>query len=284
VKSLPRLGRTRPPRRMRAFVVAAAATIATDRLLALAAPCTDTLERTNFQGRRVSLRGGVATAVGSIAGTLATPSASRGPGVFVGLAAAFAGAYDDLVAPRLELSSDKGWRGHVAAARAGRISGGVVKVVAIGGAAALISGGRHTRFSDRIASIAVISGTANLINLFDLRPGRATKVALALAVPGLAGRSGPLAAAVMGAAIANAPEDLGERTMLGDVGANSLGAVLGARLAALPPRPRMAVAVVVSALSIISERVSFGAVIDSVPILRRIDQAGRTAPSTALTN
>jgi hypothetical protein len=81
--------------------------------------------------------------------------------------------------------------------------------------------------------------------------------------------------AVAAAALSALPDDLGERTMLGDLGANTLGALIGVRLAAGSTRQRFGALVVVSALTVASERVSFSRVIDTVPALRWLDQLGR---------
>jgi hypothetical protein len=73
------------------------------------------------------------------------------------------------------------------------------------------------------------------------------------------------------------PGDLRERDMLGDAGANALGAVLGVAVISRM-RSRLlrggALAGVI-ALTAASERVSFTAVIERSPGLRRIDQLGR---------
>jgi hypothetical protein len=260
----------------------AALTTATERALAAAtsksgrAPTGWT--RSNYRGRSVTLGGGVAAALG--AGVTASAFAPRGlrtPVALVAAAAGLAGAYDDLVAPRLELSGDKGWRGHVQALRSGRPSGGVVKVAVIGAAA--VGAGRLATGSWVSAwpAAALIAGTANLVNLFDLRPGRAGKVVTALAAAQL---SGPLAgptAAVLGAALAELPGDLRETRMLGDVGANPLGAVLGLRLAANATPARWAALGLVTGLTVASERVSFTQVIAGHRSLRALDEWGRLA-------
>jgi hypothetical protein len=80
----------------------------------------------------------------------------------------------------------------------------------------------------------------------------------------------------VGAAIGSLPADLGERSMLGDCGANALGAGVGtAAASALPPPLRVVALAGVVALNLASERVSFSAVIDRHPALRWIDQWGR---------
>jgi hypothetical protein len=125
-----------------------------------------------------------------------------------------------------------------------------------------------------VADGALIAGTANLTNLMDLRPGRALKAVTALSAP-VALVSGP-AAAVVGAAAAAAPADLGERSMLGDCGANGLGAITGTALAASLPRPLKVLALgAVFALNLASEKVSFTKVIAETPVLDKLDQWGR---------
>jgi hypothetical protein len=64
--------------------------------------------------------------------------------------------------------------------------------------------------------------------------------------------------------------------MLGDCGANAVGALLGLRLAAVPGRPARARALaVVVGLTLASERVSFTRVIEATPVLRDLDRLGR---------
>lgn len=226
------------------------------------------LQRRNHRGSTVSLASGPALALAAVAGAaLPLPAAA-----LAGLLAAGVGAYDDAAGARPGEAGDKGLRGHLAALRAGRVSAGAVKVVGIGaaglGAAALL--GRQERGVDALLGGAVVAGTANLLNLLDLRPGRALKagavLALALGQPGVAA-----------AAAALLPEDLGERTMLGDAGANALGAVLGLALVdRFPGRPSIAAALAgLCALTAASEVVSYSRVIDASPPLRWVDRLGR---------
>jgi hypothetical protein len=130
-----------------------------------------------------------------------------------------------------------------------------------------------------VLGTVLVAGGANLVNLFDLRPGRAAKVSL-IAAAALGGAdSGPargIAAVTAGAALAALPADLGERAMLGDAGAGTLGALLGwSASASGSRRRRAALAFGVIALTAASERVSFSAVIDAQPALRALDRLGR---------
>jgi UDP-N-acetylmuramyl pentapeptide phosphotransferase/UDP-N-acetylglucosamine-1-phosphate transferase len=83
-------------------------------------------------------------------------------------------------------------------------------------------------------------------------------------------------AVAVGASLALLPADLNEQLMLGDTGANPLGAVLALGLVLVAPFwVRVVALVVVLALNVVSERISFSAVIDAVPPLRWVDRVGR---------
>lgn len=218
-------------------------------------------ERTNHRDREVSPSSGPALVVGALAGDPSWPAA------VAGLGAAATGLYDDEVGGR---DRAKGLRGHAAALRAGRVTGGAVKVVGIGGSSllAVLMLPRRTVLQV-VLDTALVAGMANLLNLFDLRPGRALKVGVAA---GMCFRMGGSA----GAGLALLPGDLRERTMLGDTGANGLGALLGLRLVErLNRRGRLAALAVVLGLVGVSESVSFTAVIERTPLLRVLDGAGR---------
>jgi hypothetical protein len=156
-----------------------------------------------------------------------------------------------------------------------------VKVAGIGAAAALAAvltrrGTGAGRLVDGVLTTGLVAGTANLVNLLDLRPGRAGKAGALAAAAGLGGRAGGLVAGPLGATLAVLPADLGEQVMLGDSGANALGALLGLRLAAIPGRaPRAGLLAGVVALTLTSEKVSFTKVIEATPGLRELDRLGR---------
>ena len=72
--------------------------------------------------------------------------------------------------------------------------------------------------------------------------------------------------------------DLRERLMLGDAGANPIGAALGlAVVLSCAPLTRTCVMVVLLVLNLLSERFSFSSVIDRVSPLRGLDRWGRRA-------
>ena len=174
-----------------------------------------------------------------------------------------------------------GYRGHVAALVRGRLTAGSLKMVAGPAIAILVVAPVADDSAVRLLlDGAVVALAANLANLFDRAPGRVAKVSLAVAAvlvvttaaaPELLGL-----AVVAGAAVALVVPDLRERMMLGDAGANPLGATLGlAAVLTSSPMTRNWVLVVLLALNLVSERVSFSRVIERVPPLRVIDRAGR---------
>jgi UDP-N-acetylmuramyl pentapeptide phosphotransferase/UDP-N-acetylglucosamine-1-phosphate transferase len=231
--------------------------------------------RRNFRDRDVSLLLGPVIGAGAAAGLLAAGPRARRTALVVVSGAAVIGAYDD----RYGDSHARGLGGHARALRQGRVTTGMVKLVSLVAVAAVGSARRYRRPVDVALGTVLVAGMTNLVNLFDLRPGRAAKASLMFAA--VLGQSGEpevrASAAVAAAAAASAlPADLGERAMLGDCGAGTLGALLGWSAAAGGSRRRRAmIAAGVVGLTLASERVSFSAVIDRQPLLRAVDQLGR---------
>ncbi|WP_256842431.1 hypothetical protein [Ornithinimicrobium cryptoxanthini] len=267
--------------------------------------------RTNHAGREVTLLEGVALVVGSAGTAVVSGVGSRsgwvtGPGPYAvaSVGAGLLGAVDDL----REDTDRKGLGGHLRALAQGRVTTGAIKILGLA-ATGLITvawddarssrrtswdaqpatpgpalkgdrGARHTPavcLWGTLAGGAVVAGSANLANLFDLRPGRALKVGVLTAVPLVVTGAGSAAGAVtLGVALALLPDDLSGVSMLGDTGANPLGATLGLALVQRQgPLARTLTLAVVTALTLASERVSFTAVIESTPVLRDLDQLGR---------
>ncbi|GAA2743996.1 hypothetical protein GCM10009868_19900 [Terrabacter aerolatus] len=204
--------------------------------------------------------------------------------VVVALASGALGALDDLAGG----AADKGLKGHLRALARGDVTTGAVKVVGLGvtgvvGAALLDSrpgarprGTARSRARNVLSTIvggAVVAGAANAVNLFDLRPGRALKVAVAVGLPMVG--SGAAAAAV-GSSVGVVRDDLAATAMLGDTGANAAGALLGLALVERTGLTgRTAILTGLAALTLASERVSFTRVIEAHPVLRRLDEWGR---------
>jgi len=242
------------------------------------------LTRSNHRGETVTLVPGSVLALAATAAGALTSGNRRvaAAAVVAGLGAGAAGLYDDIVGNRPEQKRDKGFAGHIRALREGRLSAGLVKLIAIAGAGLFAGTLLKRKPIDSLLAAGVIAGTANLVNLLDLRPGRAIKAGLALGGTSLGGPGGAVAAGTVGAAAALLPEDLAERTMLGDAGANAMGALLGVTMAADSDRLAMLITLAgVVGLNAASERVSFTKVIESTPTLHQIDQWGRRPAAAA---
>ncbi|MBN2248363.1 MAG: hypothetical protein JW733_06650 [Coriobacteriia bacterium] len=215
-------------------------------------------------------------------------------------------------------AGDKGFRGHLSALASGRLTTGGLKLLGIGAVAAVyawhIADGRSDPSSGTLETLGVwvlatltIALSANLLNLMDLRPGRALKTYTMLAViaaplfvidasRAFAAYAASLAemavvpwgdadttvaalcmlVVLLGPVAAVWRFDLGEQGMLGDAGSNAMGAIVGYLLAASLPTAWLAgVAVALLALNLLSERVSFSAAIERIAPLRALDMLGR---------
>lgn len=281
-----------PGERLAMVVAAAVASYAVVRACTALTRRQTSWRRVNFRGREVTLAGGLAAVVVTSvsAGVLALVAphlvdAGLGRDVRrVALATAVAatcagvvGLYDDLAGD----PTAKGFRGHLGALRAGRVTSGLVKVVVIvaGAAAAALILGEGRAGPQQLVDAGVVAGSANMANLLDLRPGRALKAVVAVSLP-VAAAAGPaaglLAAWPAGTAAGLLPADLRERTMLGDGGANALGSATGVALAAAGGLVTSAVVLAALVLATAaSEAVSFSALIERNPVLRRLDLLGR---------
>ena len=247
-------------------------------LLSAADPTLARWTRTNHRGETVTLLEGPTIAGGLAMAAALAPGLGRPlrhGAVVAAVGAGCFGIYDDLAGR----GDRRGFRGHLGALTRGEVTSGAVKIVGIGatGLAAAALAGRRGR--GLVVSGGVVAATANLVNLLDLRPGRALKAALALAV--LDGRHGGgsarLAAVAAGSALVVLPADLREQSMLGDGGANALGAVLGtvALTRGGGDSPLVLRLGVLTALTLASEKVSFTRVIEATPALRELDRVGR---------
>ncbi|MCP2339066.1 hypothetical protein [Actinomadura rupiterrae] len=247
-------------------------------------------DRTNHRGEPVTLLEGPAFAAGAAAAGLLAPGVPgrvRAAALLAGAGSGVLGGYDDLAGS----GASRGFKGHLAALAKGEVTTGAVKILGIGAtglAAAALAGSpartRTGRAADTLLNGAIVAASANLMNLFDLRPGRAIKVGLLTGTPlALTSSGSAVVAAPLGAALALLPEDLGERAMLGDTGANALGALLGLAATRLPLGPRLAVLAGLVGLNGASEFVSFTKVIAGNPVLNRLDMLGRRPPEPVRT-
>jgi hypothetical protein len=130
-----------------------------------------------------------------------------------------------------------------------------------------------------LASIVLVLAT-NVFNLLDLRPGRATKVFVLLGVGLTIGAASVRALWALGLfagpALIAGIYDLRERAMLGDTGANLLGALAGLWLVLTMSEAGQAVALAVLALvTVYGELRSISKLVERVPLLRELDSWGR---------
>ena len=201
------------------------------------------------------------------------------------LGIALLGLLDDMLGRGSAADTARGWRGHAKALAAGRLSTGAIKAIGAFGLAAFAVSGRGRESLDYIADLALLLLATNLFNLLDLRPGRVEK-AFALLLAGLcigAWSVFPLEllGVFIGPLLAGAALTLRERAMLGDAGANLVGALAGvAMIVTLGDTARLVALAIVLALTVYGEFRSISAAIERLPVLRDLDRIGRVRHRT----
>ncbi|MBI4728782.1 MAG: glycosyltransferase [Acidobacteria bacterium] len=267
-------------------LVAFAVTARTARFVGRSAP----LRRSNYRGIEVAAGGGIAPLAGlTVAAGLVALAHAVAPGsprvaaaalvdtAFLQAALGFGllGLWDDLAA-----GPGRGWRAHLVALARGRPESGAIKLGAGAALAVAIVAPYGRSLGWILADAAIVALSANLFNLLDVRPGRAGKFTVLAAVPLLAvgGPTAPAIAAALGGTLAFLPFDLRERVMLGDAGANGLGAIIGVATVAVGSDTARLVALgLLAILHVVADGPSLSRGIGAIRPLRALDRAGRLA-------
>lgn len=192
------------------------------------------------------------------------------------MAVSFLGFIDDMLGQRDTL----GFKGHFGALFRGRLTTGGLK--AMGGG--LVS--FFTAFFVSDGWVAIIINTlilalfTNMLNLLDLRPGRAVKgfiffTAIIIIIAG-GSLDWLLVAPLAGAVLWYFRYDLAARVMMGDAGSNVLGFALGyLAVTELNFYARTGVLLFLIAMHIFTEKYSLTKIIEKSAFLRYIDNMGR---------
>lgn len=182
----------------------------------------------------------------------------------------------------------KGFRGHFAALlQEGRVTSGMCKLFGGGMTAVGVSLFVSVGFWPWLVACGLLALSPNILNLFDLRPGRAIKVfwlltSLAAALSAFGAKAGQSLAVwlfllpLLVATVLFFPHDAGGRIMLGDTGANTLGFAIGYTYVTVSPLFwQAAILCGFVVIQVAAEFVSFSQIIEKKAWLRRLDEWGR---------
>ena len=190
------------------------------------------------------------------------------------LGVAFLGLADDALG-----GEPRGWRGHGLALKQGRLSTGALKASGSLGLALYVTFHPGLSTGRWLLQTAVLVLATNAFNLLDLRPGRAIKVFVLLGA-GLTIGAASFSALwtlglFVGPALVAGVYDLRERAMLGDTGANLLGALAGLWIVLTLSQLGQEIALVLLvAITVYGELRSISTLVQKVPLLRRLDSWG----------
>ncbi len=207
-----------------------------------------------------------------------TVTTEKGPLLFVVLGItvmSFAGILDDILCD----GSIKGLKGHLGHLLRGRLTTGSFKAIMAGVVALIISMELSTDFFERSLNSLLFMLFTNFFNLLDLRPGRAIKVFfLAWSMPFCISSFNEywaMLCPLAGGIVAYLPYEMKREGMMGDAGANGIGAGIGLYYCyGLNPLAKTMAVIILAVLHIISEMYSFTEFIRNNKVLRYIDDLG----------
>ena len=187
-----------------------------------------------------------------------------------------AGLLDDLIGDK----NIKGFKGHIKSFFRGNLTTGGIKA-GIGFFVALFISVMISKGSmELIVNTLIIALFTNLINLFDLRPGRSIKIFILLSIIMLLTSSIKgydfLFYSFYGILVIYFPLDLKAKSMMGDVGSNVLGITLGIFCSfthSLIVKSIYLFLLII--IHILAEKISFSNIIKNNKILNFIDNLGR---------
>lgn len=191
--------------------------------------------------------------------------------VFIGIL----GLLDDLIGDK----NIKGLKGHIKALYNGNLTTGGIKASLGLFISIIISWILYSGINIIINSI-IIALFTNFINLFDLRPGRASKVfifiALIFIITSSINALNLILLSLIGIVFPYIFLDLKGKAMMGDVGSNILGFSLGIYASySYNIRYRIVILTFLILFHIISEKYSFSKIIEKNKLLKILDNMGR---------
>ena len=195
--------------------------------------------------------------------------------IFSMMAMFFAGALDDLIGNR-----NVSWlKGHFKSLFKGELTTGGFKALFGGFVGLVVSVCISSSIVDIIVNTLIIALSTNLMNLFDLRPGRAIKAYLVIMIPiyiTLTGYTKVFPLLILPNVLAYFNIDLKARGMMGDTGSNVLGISIGVLMAlGYGIKVRLAWLVFLILMHLITEKFSLTKIIEKNRVLKFIDNLGR---------
>ena len=189
----------------------------------------------------------------------------------------FLGFIDDMLGQRDTL----GFKGHFGALFRGRLTTGGLKAVGGGIIALFLAVFIAGEWWNIILNTLILALFTNMMNLLDLRPGRAVKgflvFLLTITLIAMGRMDYFLLASLLGVVLCYFPQDLRAKAMMGDAGSNVLGLSLGyLTVTSLSLTARLGFLVFLLAIHLYTEKYSLTRTIENNALLRTIDQLGRS--------